>query len=101
LHEIPLVLHGLVNHGLSSEIIAAEADTENLGYAFYSNDQLPITENKTTNCSSEDCTVFSKVFSDTDMVLPGLINQGEHDEIPMVWNISPFSDMYDLAVFYK
>jgi hypothetical protein len=101
LHEIPLVFHGLVNQGLSSEIIAAEAGTENLEYTFFNNDQLRITENKTTNCSSEDCTVFSKVFSDTHMVLPGQINQGVDDEIPRDWNMSPFFDMYDLAGVYK
>lgn len=110
LNELPLISPGLVNEGLSSEIITAEDGAENFKYTFYSNDQVPspspvtnyqlpsffpvtndqvpITENIATICSTEDCNVFFKVFSDTDMVFPSLMNPGLLDEIPLIWNNS-------------
>ena len=53
----------------SSEVIVAEVGSEN---TLYSNDQRLIMKNKTTKFSTEDCSGFSKRFSDTDMVDQGL-----------------------------
>jgi hypothetical protein len=94
LDEIPLNVPGMVDQGLSSEVVAAEPGTGNLEYTFYCNDQQPIQEDSTTNLT-EDCTGFSKEFCDTDMIFPSLMNQGTDDEIPLVWNNSPFCHMSD------
>lgn len=60
----------------SSEVIATEVGTTNLDYTFYTNDHLPILENKTTKFSAEDCSGFSIGFSVTGVISPPLTNEG-------------------------
>lgn len=75
----------------SLEVVSAVIDTEIPENTFYRNDQIPIRRNKGTNLiSTEDCTGSTKGFNDTNMIFPDMPRLGLLQEIPLVWNNSPF-----------
>lgn len=91
-NDTDMIVPCLVSHGLLHDNPLVCNNDQHL---FYSNNQMPIMEDRGTNFSIEDCSGFSKAFNDTHMIFSGLVNQELLYENPLIWNNSLVCNMYD------
>lgn len=90
--DTDMIVPCLVSHGLLHNNTLVCNNDQHL---FYSNNEMPIMEGKSTNFLIEDCCGFSELFNDTDMIFSGLVNQELLNENPLIWNNSLFCNTYD------
>lgn len=91
-YDRDMTIPGLMSHGLLHKNAPG---CDNVQDHFYSNNQMPIMEKKSTVFSIADYSGCSEAFNDTDIIFSFLVNQELLEENPLVWNNSPFCNIYN------
>lgn len=91
-YDRDMIVPGLRSHGLLHKNAPV---CDNVQDHFYSNNQMPIIEKTSTFFSIEDYSGCSEALNDTGIIFSCLVNEELLEENPLVWNNSPFCDMYN------